>query len=599
MIVASTSLATTFFASLIAFTMEQEFGNIMSKDIGSILNDIPESWNDVTIQNLLDMATGHFRFSQAERDESRYSDDFENAQDHLTKLDQALKTYKRSTKPGTIFVYHSSDTYILGWALRVLLAFCTANKVEGVEMNFLSYFDSKILIPLRISAMTRRSIRNTNDSFLQPYSSSGLFFTIDDILKISRLVNPGSKTRGKINGQQVLNRGLLDKALQLNPSARGLIMENGNLYNKGLWAREFQFDDCEEMKFIPYTQGKGPSVVALFPNNATYISFSDSDIHDFSSWHETASEVARLHCKNIVSDTTLTPTFSPTSSVSPTISPLCPVTDYSMLSGSGRTERTQILAHNLTTQLSTDFSDMSAFTIPENAAHPSNNFCGTLSLEKLDTLGHIEVVQEDTISSLLTDSKLHLPEFSQSFIQHGSHLIPTVFGVQMTLHPNWEIMVGAGRVWDEKDDNTWSRSSFPFTLVERNNDCTHNGVMTFLFKNGGMVSNVAYEIAQETCSSFKANFWGTVPASYGEEILDSNIDPAKLQTSYENEVTSRIKMKPIEELSNDYGRDHSKFGNQDDITMYAFDVDGTSYVGGFDTRAGKYPYPGKLYLNVS
>ncbi len=42
--------------------------------------------------------------------------------------------------------------------------------------------------------------------------------------------------------------------------------------------------------------------------------------------------------------------------------------------------------------------------------------------------------------------------------------------------------VGCG---DVAEDGGYSRASLPFTLEERNANCMHNGVLTFLFKSDG------------------------------------------------------------------------------------------------------------------
>src|SRR3546814_20214925 len=70
-------------------------------------------------------------------------------------------------------------------------------------------------------------------------------------------------------------------------------------------------------------------------------------------------------------------------------------------------------------------------------------------------------------------------------------------------HPHWEYVLSPGRVWDEAGDNGYSRVALPFALQQKNANCMHNGVLTFLFKDDGSVSKVAYQIASETCLYFK------------------------------------------------------------------------------------------------
>ncbi len=56
----------------------------------------------------------------------------------------------------------------------------------------------------------------------------------------------------------------------------------------------------------------------------------------------------------------------------------------------------------------------------------------------------------------------------------------------------------------------------PFALVERNQNCVHNGEMTFVFSNtkSPNVSRVRYQVTQETCLYLKFDLWGQLKATY-------------------------------------------------------------------------------------
>ncbi|MDO5759102.1 MAG: hypothetical protein Q4P24_16880, partial [Rhodobacterales bacterium] len=72
-------------------------------------------------------------------------------------------------------------------------------------------------------------------------------------------------------------------------------------------------------------------------------------------------------------------------------------------------------------------------------------------------------------------------------------------------------------VWSEpEDDDGWSRASFPFALMNRLEQDSHNGVATFAYKDGE-VSDVRFQIVTQTApyyvpEHFKA--WGVLPAEY-------------------------------------------------------------------------------------
>ena len=71
-----------------------------------------------------------------------------------------------------------------------------------------------------------------------------------------------------------------------------------------------------------------------------------------------------------------------------------------------------------------------------------------------------------------------LPAFNIHFIQSGRDLIPLERGVIKTNHPYWEWVVQPGAIWQEADDEGWSRAAVPFALQERAANCKHNGVLT-------------------------------------------------------------------------------------------------------------------------
>jgi hypothetical protein len=108
-----------------------------------------------------------------------------------------------------------------------------------------------------------------------------------------------------------------------------------------------------------------------------------------------------------------------------------------------------------------------------------------------------------------------LPAFRFELVQDGADLVPLRRGPQASDHPHWEFILEPGRVWDEAGDGGWSRAALPFALQERNANCTHNGLLTFLFRSDGAVSRVAWQIGSETCRYLKIDFWGMAAATDG------------------------------------------------------------------------------------
>jgi len=186
-----------------------------------------------------------------------------------------------------------------------------------------------------------------------------------------------------------------------------------------------------------------------------------------------------------------------------------------------------------------------------------------------------------------------MPSFTVDFISSGFDLIPVQRGLILSEHPQWDIILEPGKVWRESGETGFSRAAIPFALQEKNANCTHNGVMTFLYDEKAITSQVAVQISSETCLYFKFDLWGYSSAIYSPASV---ADSAGVIEAYGREKAARLPVKPIHSLAQDYpGVNPDNFGsaaevNPDDMTVYGLLVDGTHYVGGCETRYGPYPY---------
>jgi len=263
------------------------------------------------------------------------------------------------------------------------------------------------------------------------------------------------------------------------------------------------------------------------------------------------------------------------------------------LTGDGNVSRTLLTYNDLFNGSSTAPVNDSAFALPANAAMPDHVFEGRLELINEATSGGFSEIKDTYRYTGAGDNpRKHLPEFSFEFVQNGSHLIPVTQGLIYTGHPYWNYIIGPGRVWKENSDNGYSRAAFPFALVQRNANCTHNGVMTFLFNNSG-ISKVRYQITQETCVYYKINMWGQLAATYSPYAVTN---AATLKANYALEVSNRLPTKPITDLASDYpgsGVDVNVFGSgitPEHMTYYGLFYNGVNYVSGCTTRYGTYAF---------
>jgi hypothetical protein len=265
---------------------------------------------------------------------------------------------------------------------------------------------------------------------------------------------------------------------------------------------------------------------------------------------------------------------------------------YDPLGGSGAVTRTSSsLSYATLMGSSTSLVNYSAYAIPKNAANPGHIFQGTLTLNNLGTTGSFS--EQGTSRAASYSNPGHLPAFSFQFIQTGTHIVPLTRGLISTTHPDWSYILEPGRVWKETDDQGYARAALPFSLQEKGANCTHNGVMNFLFKSDGSVSKVAYQIAGETCQYFKFNLWGLAAASYTPQTI---ANAAATISAYQAEVAARMPTRPIAQLATDFpasGIVPANIGSEQTLahrTLWGVATDGINYVGGCETRYGSYPY---------
>ncbi|WP_285764429.1 choice-of-anchor D domain-containing protein [Biformimicrobium ophioploci] len=268
--------------------------------------------------------------------------------------------------------------------------------------------------------------------------------------------------------------------------------------------------------------------------------------------------------------------------------------NFDPLSGSGNVSRSLLTYNTLTGNGSGSLVNMSGYALPAEAANPGNTFEGSLELFGEATSGSFDEQKDSFRYTGNSDTtRKHLPEFDFEFVQTGSHLVPKERGSIASSHPEWEYILLPGRVWDENGDSGYSRVALPFALQQKNANCIHNGMMMFAFKDDGSVTDVAYQIASETCLYFQFDMWGQLDATY---IPAAVSNATTLVAEYQAEVNGRMPTKPLSALNSDYpGTDYTKFATPNGkspsaISLVGFVIDGTHYTGGCTTRQGDYPY---------
>ena len=257
------SIAGTFSLSL----LESQYGSISNLYVSDL---VPEcygrKWKNVTLNNLSDMSTGQYFNSTHDFDESSVasSEVIFMFEEHKDKIKKACSAFPKKTKPGTRFVYHTSDTYILGLAL---------NNYLKSNSNRKDYFND-VLIPFLESnnlSQTSQSVLATNDNIKQSYTGWGMFFLRSDLDRLSTIIH-------NIKNNSSTQLTYLYDALNPNDNNSLLAIPSVNIYyNNGFWSRKFDKDifNCSEDVWIPFMSGFGGITFAFFPNGMSYYYFSD------------------------------------------------------------------------------------------------------------------------------------------------------------------------------------------------------------------------------------------------------------------------------------------------------------------------------------
>lgn len=286
----SYSTSKTTFGALGLMRLEHLYpGNQKSLKVSDWIPECSESnWGDVTFEDVLDMATGNYTSPKSHVDESsvkKLNDFFEVDKD--SQLIDFACHYPRKSKPGSRFVYHTSDTYILGRAMNRYYQSKTSKQHDFWRDELVQ----NLWKPLGLSP-TMMTTKRTYDDTYQPFTGYGLTYHRDDVVKLAEFIN---KDAGKIKGRPMLDNEMLTSSLQLGQG--GLVAAREiDKYNNGLWYYDINGDKsvdyaCSSATWIPYMSGYGGISIVLLPNNMIYYHFSDNNSF---TWGNSAKELHKI-----------------------------------------------------------------------------------------------------------------------------------------------------------------------------------------------------------------------------------------------------------------------------------------------------------------
>jgi hypothetical protein len=265
----SYSLAKTLLAGLAAMRLEKLYPGSRNAFIGDYIPQCRKSgnWQDVTFSQTLNMLSGNFGSGAGRDDETSPVTDelFFFKSSHTDKISYSCDAWPRNAPPGSRWVYHTTDTYLLGSAMNALLREKRDGKADIYNDLVLPLWQDLNLSPA-VSV-----IRRTYDAEKQPFSGFGISLLPDDIARLATALN-----RDRFAGQ--LDQDMYNRAMQRLPEPQGSYPADGKYYySNGFWAfNARELLDCKGPVMIPFMSGYGGINVVMMPNDSVYYIFGDS-----------------------------------------------------------------------------------------------------------------------------------------------------------------------------------------------------------------------------------------------------------------------------------------------------------------------------------
>jgi len=202
---------------------------------------------------------------------------------------------------------------------------------------------------------------------------------------------------------------------------------------------------------------------------------------------------------------------------------------------------------------------------------------------------------------------LRFPAISLTLFSDGDVLVPLQRGSMVretagtTPRSYWRVIPQPGRIWREPGDGEWSRAALPLMLVNDTENHAHQGVATFLYRDG-VVSALRLQFAQHTGPYLLKQhvvLWGSAALRWRVQGTDAW---AADRAAARREREERLPVKPWAELVSQFPAGTLEgFGGP---VLPRWQVlnglvhRGTLYVQDSPTPYGPYPYPLEMRFGV-
>jgi CubicO group peptidase (beta-lactamase class C family) len=232
--------------------------------------------------------------------------------------------------------------------------------------------------------------------------------------------------------------------------------------------------------------------------------------------------------------------------------------------------------------------DMSFFAKPDWADEAVHSLSGSVSFDDTKL-----IFQKDKGQDLGEDI---FPGVSLDFITHEGDLIPLIKAHIVTREHSksyWDIFVGTGAAWQEKEDDGWSRASFPLTLTDRYMGQAINCVATFAY-TPDVISNIYVQCSQETAHLAYGqlrDFRTTLVAKYQHKRFPDSVQIVEKHLQFQSQ---RFPVSPLsaidvhQEIADEFERPRYTYAP---VSLGAIWLNEKLYSHPPLTRHGLYPYP--------
>ena len=242
-----------------------------------------DGWARVTFADALNMATGigdkaprrvpHVAFA----DNGTNLSAFLRAQTAKRKLALAFLAGQYPWGPGEVLRYNNLHTFVLAAAMDSFL-----KRQVGPHAHLWDMIVAEVFQPIGIFHAPMLHTWEADGGRGIPHLLHGLYPTIDDIAKLTTLLQHG----GQHQGQQLLSATKLAETLDTT-DARGLPSGQENRFGEGRYHLSFwsvPYRTATGCLFqIPYMLGYGGNLVVLLPNGVSAFRFADGFHLDLES----------------------------------------------------------------------------------------------------------------------------------------------------------------------------------------------------------------------------------------------------------------------------------------------------------------------------